>query len=358
MESGVRQGRRSFRYDGLQALWKLSTLRRVRMCRRVRSGDAPVTVVVNGDVAHLKGLQTCGSVHACPVCGPAIRARRATEIEAGTSRHLEGGGAEFVTLTMPHDQGDELEDLWAAVSLAWKRVLSGRGWIEDRDSFGVVGTIRAVELTYGENGWHVHLHVLVLTEWCLDEAQRRQLRRRISDRWSSSIVASGYRAPADYCGVTISAVTGARAVAEYTSKVFDEVGRPRALGNELTRHDLKEGRRKGRNPFKILADFLESGESAELDLWHTYEAVSVGKKSLAWSKGLKALLLVQEESDEEIAAEVVGGADVFELTDPEWARVAVQRGGPAGLLLAVELGGAVGGYRFLSGLDPPGAVAA
>lgn len=343
---GSRQLRRRGRYTARRALWRDSTLKRVKACgrRRVaREADVTVHRTTGEDgsaVAHFGNVQLCGSVHACPVCAPRVRSERAAEIEHALRLHLAAGGrALFVTLTLPHDQGDQLAPLLDTVANGFRAVLAGRAWAGEnrvrrsggevverwhvpgvRERAGVIGTIRALEVTYGANGWHPHLHVLVLIDGDGDDPL---LIDHVRSTWERFVVGAGYRRPGRNVGVDVRPVRTLREVAQYTSKVYDEAG----AGFELARHDLKRGRRSGsRNPFGILADYvagLEVGhqDDGDLALWRTYEQASHGRQALTWSKGLKARFGVGERTDEEIAAEQIGGEVVFTLTADAWVRV-------------------------------------
>ena len=87
----------------------------------------------------------------------------------------------------------------------------------------------------------------------------------------------------------------------------DERGIARAVGNELARHDLKVGRRKGRTPFELLAGAVFDGDADDLAAWREYEAGMKGQRAIAWSKGLKARLLIAEVTDEAIVNAAIGG---------------------------------------------------
>lgn len=355
--------RRAARWRGLQVLWRRSTLKRVRICRRRRSAGAEVEVVVNAGTAHYRGVQTCGSVWVCPMCSARILATRATEVESALVRHLAGwvrpnglraarGSARFVTLTVPHDAGDDLAALWDTISDGFARVLGGRGWMADRERYAVKGTIRATEVTHGANGWHPHLHVLVLSHAVLTEDEWQALVRSMGARWRSAVVAAGWRRPLGTIGVHNSAVSlrAAKDLARYVCKVEDEAKVTRSLGNEMTRHDLKVGRRKGRGPFSILADAIATGDVDDLELWQEWERVSKGRRGLCWSKGLKAALAVDEVSDAAAAAAEVGGDAVMVVPSCDWALVVGTMGAPVGLLAAVEAEGEQGGREFISAL--------
>jgi len=45
---------------------------------------------------------------------------------------------------------------------AWRRTTTGRAGKDFRKLLGIKGTIRALEVTHGQNGFHPHLHVLLL----------------------------------------------------------------------------------------------------------------------------------------------------------------------------------------------------
>jgi len=93
--------------------------------------------------------------------------------------------------------------------------------------------------------------------------------------------------------------------------------------------DIKSTRAMGsRTPFEILADLTaalrETGEllSAELRLWHEWEAGSKGRRQQVWSRGMRAKLgLGQELTDEEAAELEVEGEDLVAIDSGEWRRV-------------------------------------
>src|SRR5690606_25388944 len=47
---------------------------------------------------------------------------------------------------------------------AWKRTVDGRAAKNVRDFLGLKGTVRALEVTYGANGFHPHFHVLLFLD--------------------------------------------------------------------------------------------------------------------------------------------------------------------------------------------------
>lgn len=314
----TRVDHRAERRELRRSLGRFSQLKRLRACgRRVQSTDQGVAVKLTEAGAYFSGLQTCGSVWACPVCAPRVREARAGEIEQGLGAHFDrGGSAYFVTATLPHDFGDRLAPLMTAVGQAWRALLSGRRWVDDRDRFGIVGTIRATEVTHGRNGWHPHLHVLVLTVGHLEDHELAELTDRLAGRWATGIEDAGYRVPSAAHGLTCSEVRSRDQVAAYTAKIDGGWG----VAREVTRHDLKAGRRHGQTPFALAADAVDGLAEAHR-LWSEYETATRGRHAIQWSRGLKARLGVGERTDEDIAGEDQAGEVVALLDVVEWSYV-------------------------------------
>jgi hypothetical protein len=311
------RARRDDRYRLRSILWNESTLTRIQACGRRRINGDKVRIYRRDDRAHFTNVQACGSVHSCPVCAPKVRQRRADEIDKAVRAHLDAGGfALFQTFTLPHDFGDELTHLLESVANAFRKVIAGRGYIEDKRDYAITGSIRASETTFGKAGAHPHLHVIFFCDRQLTPGEVLTLNGRLFARWSSAVEAAGYRAP--LIGLCPIEKVTARELGAYVTKMAMTEDTDRRVGMEMTRHDLKAARRKGRTPFQVLRDFSQSGDCADLELWREWERASRGTQSLTWSKGLKARFSVGDKTDEELAAEEVGGELIAELSVDQW----------------------------------------
>lgn len=161
----------SSRWDRQAALYALrARTRRLSSSKRERAcGLVPVihatehpSIKVTSEKGHKraswKGLLTCGKVHGCCVCSARIRAERASR--ACHAVEGMGGWWQMLTITLRHRQGMSLKKLHRALMKTWRRTRQGgrvqRWWTER-----IRASIRAVEVTHGENGWHPHLHVLL-----------------------------------------------------------------------------------------------------------------------------------------------------------------------------------------------------
>lgn len=334
-----RVSRRHVRYAQREVLWAQSGIERVRKCGRVPvSGNGEVVIKDNAGVAHYAGLATCGSIWACPVCSAKIRNSRALEISRGAGNWDKNGNAVYLlTLTMPHEYGLSLAKLVPAISDGFRSVLSGRAWVSLKKAIGVVGTIRSMEVTHGANGWHPHLHVLVFFDGHPDATGLAEFASHVQTRWKRHIVKAGFRSPNEH-GVDIQRCESAEEAGVYIAKTQDG---GRAVGNEISRGDMKQGRKGSRTPFEILDDFRWTGDAADLALWGEYERATRARQAITWSKGLRGLLELEaeEQTDEELAAAEVGGDDLAVIPAVYWKRIVAIPGLSSYLLDQAEAGG-------------------
>ena len=273
--------------------------------------------------AFFKGLVRCGSAWECPVCMHAIAAGRAEEIKQLLQAHrLAKGAAYMLTLTLPHDEGDELRPMRRHVARSWQFVQTGAPWKRLKKKIGFFGTVRALEVTNGAAGWHPHLHVLLLTRTALPELLKTELVEFVAARWKKAVTRPNkdngklYREPSDEHGVTL------------TESHRDDYIAKLGLADELARGIEKGGRSGSRTPLQILHDFASAaGSVAEqrrsAALWTEYALEMHGARQLTWSKGLQEAYSIPEQTELELAAteetETHVARHSFELA--EWKRL-------------------------------------
>lgn len=253
--------------------------------------------------AHFSGLERCGSIWACPVCSAVIRAARAREIALALERaHAAGNGIAFVTLTLRHTAEDALADNLDALLEAWRKVTSWTAWKKLIKRLGLVGTIRAVEVTLGSNGWHPHAHLALIFDRPLSELERAALEGDLAAIWQRAVVKVGARVPSLARGVKVQLADGAGVqIAGYLGKVQETVGRQRLkIAQELARGDLKRGRAGSVTPFELLDD--ETGNKRTRALWAEYVAATKGRRAFGWSRGLRDRFVpdLEDLTDEEV----------------------------------------------------------
>lgn len=233
----------------------------------------------------------------------------------------KGGSVSLVTLTMRHHKGQGLAYLWDALSAAWNAVNRGMPMQRDKDRFGIVGRIRVVEVMHSpENGWHVHLHVLVCFDGPMSPELATELGRRWFARWSRHLVRRGLDAPIEDRGgldvrpVDLGDHESVRTVGEYLAKITHEV----------TGGQAKTGRQGSRSPFGILRDCLETGLADDCELWLEWEQASFRRRMITYHDGLREWAGVRDEqTDQEIVEENRGGGAVLAISDADDVRRAV-----------------------------------
>lgn len=277
-------------------------------------------------------LFTCGSLWVCPVCAAKITEKRRQELVASVEAwKASGGTVSLLTLTAPHRLGEPLRDLLSRFTKARRSFRKSMAYVRAAEASGLAGTVRALEVTYGANGWHVHSHEILFSR-----GATRPDADVLLPVWQTACIRSGFKAPN---GHGLSVEDGSKA-AEYASKW--------GAAEELTKAHVKRGKEGGRTPWDLLRDG-GAGDRQAAALFVQYAGQFKGKKQLVWSKGLRDLLgLGSERTDEELAEERVEDAVVIAtLTRDEWG-VVVANDLRAEVLLIAREEGAAGVWRLLS----------
>lgn len=305
-----RVNQREKRYRVRNEVRRVTTLERLKKCGHtpIEKGGVVVraTQTSSGRRAGYSGLSTCGSVWACPVCSAKISAQRSEDIkQVLETAQRRGYSVAMVTLTVRHHKGHTLKEVWDAVSTGWKSVTTGSGWLADQLKYKIKGWVKAVEVTHGKNGWHVHVHTLLIFKG--GELEANLLGARIFKRWQKGLSKKGFTAEVAH-GLDVGFAKGgdsAGKLSTYLAKTGDMLAQEAALGQ------FKEARNGNRTPFQIALSFFDTGDMEDLALWHEWERFSHGRRQLGWSKGLRewAQLEETEKSDDEIASEEIGSSD-------------------------------------------------
>ena len=258
--------------------------------------------------AFFHGLQVCSMPWTCPVCATKISERRRQEASKGMQQaDLLGLKARLVTLTAPHGLGDDLLQISNMQTKAWTSLWQGRRGVELRNSLGLFGHIRALEVTYGKNGFHPHFHVLMFyhPDQTNDDAWAK-----LPFAWQKAAVRAGLPLPSIERGCQVD--DGSKA-AKYVAKGVW------GLESEVTKGHIKKGKRDSLTPFDLLRRYANGDKQAGA-LWRVYVDAFQGKRQLFWSVGLKKLLAIAELSDEEITnkPEEEPALLLATITDDQW----------------------------------------
>ena len=308
--------------------------------RYVQGGDPTVLKTQHG--CHYGNLMVCGMPWTCPPCASRISERRREEIELVVERHIEetGGKVFMITLTFPHGAEDVLKKMMKRLRKALTRFKGSRRMGKLKRLLEVVGTIRALEVTWGRlNGWHPHVHEIWLVGPEFDEADLEGLQAELLLLWRRACKNSGFAEPDAYHGVDIS--TG-EDLAGYIAKW--------GMGAELTKANIKRGKEGRYTPWDLLRWYDELGDEQAAALFREYAQAFHGARQLVWSRGLKARYRIGEHTDQELAEQQEEEAViVIRIAKADWHRVCQDRGRGIVLVLA-ENGGAPAVLQYLESL--------
>lgn len=212
-----------------------------------------------------------------------------------------------------------------------------------REKYGIVGEGKVFEVTYGENGWHPHLHVLLFHGWFLDitEAEERELVvtfwREFNKQLAKWATKKCQHPDAAKAGVTYTPViengrpTGRRTATfkaltnaewygldpnqvrdadlahginfvpitpdgEAGGKIAAYVGK---IQLEMTRSDLKTGKTEAsRSVFQMMNDYGHENDPADRALIREVADVLKGVQLVSWTGAFHGDPLYGEPTDE------------------------------------------------------------
>ncbi|MUR92324.1 rolling circle replication protein, Rep63 protein [Acinetobacter baumannii] len=244
--------------------------------------------------AHWANVQRCGSVWTCPVCAKQITEKRRDELKRACDAWKNQGGEVFLlTLTNSHSANHALKSLISGQKKALRLFFGGRKAVELFTKLGRKYQIRSFEVTYGQNGWHPHFHILLFLDGSFDRSFN--IRDDLAKHWINCCIKSGLPAPSMEHGLDLRD-------GKYADRYVSKWG----IEHELTKGHIKKGRNGGFTPFDLLQlsidDEIVYGRSTSR-LYQEFAISFKGARQLVWSRGLKAYLGIDEKSDEELAEE-------------------------------------------------------
>lgn len=271
---------------------------------------------------HWGNVVRCGSIWSCPVCAKKITEQRRAELALGNKRWKEGAsrlwfdfksvGKKFVgpikpevqyfkgytyllTLTNSHSANHRLEDLKQGQKTAMDSFFSDRRGRKIFEQLGKQFHITNYEVTYGKNGWHPHHHILVFSDKKLSIKEFSEINTELKNWWIDCCLRAGLPAPSFKHGADLRDGT-------YADQYIGKWG----IEHEMTKGHVKKGKEGGLTPFDLLQLSIDDNEifgKKPSKLFQEFAIVFKGSPQLAWSRWLKALLGINEKTDEEIANE-------------------------------------------------------
>lgn len=319
----------------------------LRCLKNTVPGTGCVAVLAHQETGNARfgQLRRCGSVWTCPMCSAQVSEVRRAEIAAAMTVHTAAGGvALMLTLTHSHRRTDDLKALINGEREAIRSMTAHRKFKEITCELGLIGTIRAREVTYGNaNGWHPHTHEVWLIRETPTPDQLQRIRARIFVLWQEACRRAGLPAPSLAHGIDLER---AFSPAEYLAKFGHDTKWGSA--RELTKAHSKRGGQDRYTPFDLLRGILPEAQAKPLFV--AYARAFYGARQITWSRGLKKRMALDEASDSEI---VEGGDEAHRLVSligvEEWRKVLKARA-RSRVLDAAEAGGASAVQAFLDAL--------
>lgn len=304
----------------------------------VRQVNGSTGLYENKDGKHYyKGLMTCGSIWACPVCALKIAAQRKDEITQALTK-LDCNVV-LVTLTIQHSIKDKLEILLGDLRDALTHTMNGRPAKRFYSTNQVIGEIRGIEIRRSlVTGWHPHTHRLLLLEKSA-QPNIEDIKQFYMSRYGKRLSKKGYTVNEHTIDVRMVTRKPNNELSDYLTKSVIDM--------ELTAGQFKSG--ASMSPFQLLAAYEETNEEYFADLYREYVDVTRGKRWINFTHRLKKMIELEQESDEEIAGQDEGKEDdklKLILSEKEWDRVCTN--GLRGVLVSVaNAGNSITLYQWL-----------
>lgn len=275
---------------------KLLPLERVRFCLKNRIDkhkNRNVMLNESRGKMHYGNVQRCGSIWTCPVCAKQITERRREELKIANKEWAKMGNYLYmITLTNSHNVSHNLNFLKLGQRKAMTRFFKGRKADNLMMLLGKKYHITNYEVTYGQNGWHPHHHILIFSDKYLGITAFCELEIELKKHWINCCKLSHLPLPSMEHGLDLRDGT-------YASQYISKWG----LEYEMTKGHIKKGRKNSYTPFDLLQfsinDFKVHGSDSS-KLFQEFAIAFKGARQLSWSRGLKKLFSLDELQDQDI----------------------------------------------------------
>lgn len=304
---------------------------RVRFCHAHRAfGSDAITIKLSGNDVHnstasFGGLQTCGSVWACPVCAARIAVEKGQEIlKALEWAKQENLAPVMIALTARHHAGMQLAWFKDLFKGAWEMFSSGRRWRFFKKKYGIKHHIVNREVTRGDCGWHYHMHLLLFLDFGeLKAAAADSLQKDLEAFWIECLEKHGLEGiPEIALLVSSHGNVGKNYLTKIGITINEKDGK---LEYEMTSSDTK----KGRSIWDIARHSYYGDEEASRLYLEFVEAMQ-DTNFITFSHGLSDLLENIELPEKESPADSEK-TDFAEIS-PYWWSI-VRRAGAMGKIL-------------------------
>jgi hypothetical protein len=261
------------------------------------------------------GLMKCGLAWVCPLCAVRLSEQRREMLTIALDNARSIFLPVMVTYTVRHNASQRLADLLGGMLAAYRRMRQSRAWRTLKDEFMVEGEIRTVEITYGDDGWHPHFHVvLFMTIDILHFARqtrqnaqgeaigvdydlnhiRTALEGHIVPMWLDALRFYGLDALAERA---LRVTSDYDELSGYVTKFGSELpesDRKWTLAEEATKGSSKKARSDNNLGVWEILLYAGIGVKRFEALFLEYASATQGKSGLQWTPGLRERLGVED----------------------------------------------------------------
>jgi hypothetical protein len=172
---------------------------------------------------------------------------------------------------------------------AYKAVMAEAG--------GASSSVKALECTYGMNGWHPHVHMVVFAK-----AEMLDVLERIRPLWAKAVERVGLGKVNNHGFDVRAGDHAAEYVAKFGKEASDETKKTVqawwSMSHELTKGHTKDAQRLGgATPFTLLRWYIDNGDKQAGELFREYANAFKGRAQLYWSPGLRKRIDLLELQD-------------------------------------------------------------
>lgn len=237
--------------------------------------------------ASIGNVQTCGSVWSCPVCASRIALQKGKLVQKALQYAEEKKQvALMVALTASHNLHTPLKEFKKKFKSAWEMFSSHRQWRSFKSIYGLKHWIANREITYGRNGWHYHMHLLLF----MDPVELKYAEESIAveamlrELWLHCLSHNGLSGLDEYA---LKVTAGASVGAEYLTKIgLTEDAKTGDLQYEMT---ASSETKSGYTIWDILRH-ASYGDRLSVLLYIEFVGAMFGDSFLSFSKGFLPLL--------------------------------------------------------------------
>ncbi len=290
---------------------------RLNACLRVIAHNKlTVDIVVESQRAHYRNLCRCANVWLCPVCSDTVTAYR-RQLMAAKLAEYDLTYA-MVTLTMRHHREMSLKETIQILTKAYHATFRNRPGRRLKSDYGVVGTIKSLEVTRTPNGWHPHFHLLF---GFYTPPNISNFSDDLWKIWKHETGKVGNVVDRGAFDVRIANNDVSEYIAKYGHMPRDEKW---SAESEVTRHTVKESK-KGLSAFGMLKGLgvpdIKPRFKRQLYLWlREYGEVITGKHQLQ-STDLLSLKLNAKKEQEIVDGEAIEYPILASLYPDDWQKV-------------------------------------